>query len=421
MSMEEHLIPILIVILTAISVIILGLTARIRFPWVISRSGHQDLAGQENFPVSLEAGSDQISGLSAITDSQELNCMVQLTKKEQGDCVVDAFTVQIGGTIHTPSDMHYTTLQILLTDVTDEVGGAKPVHSRLKQWQSQDSQTFCYSADLGRVPKQVTTLSDWTSVARLHIDWLMFPRKGKRNVQCTTSILSRQNGREITSATCNFNYDNPEYGYIDLQQNVQRTKNLAVALAFAVSAADRKLYDCEIEIIKNWARNNLDYSQASDKDRRKLEKALNKTVAFFSNGNQLDAYKICREIVEIVPLAQRYDILDLCLHVVQANGVAAAEEMALIKNFAEWLEVDTNRFRGMVEKILPVGMHEATDQEVILGVSADMSKEKTRRQLNKEYNKWNSRVTNPDPKIQHQADQMLKLIVEARVRSECVS
>jgi hypothetical protein len=124
--------------------------------------------------------------------------------------------------------------------------------------------------------------------------------------------------------------------------------------------------------------------------------------------------------VEIVPLAQRYDILDLCLHVVQANGVAAAEEIALIKNFAEWLEVDTNRFRGMVEKILPVGMHEATDQEVIFGVSADMSKEKTRRQLNKEYNKWNSRVTNPDPKIQHQADQMLKLIAEARAKSECV-
>jgi tellurite resistance protein len=223
----------------------------------------------------------------------------------------------------------------------------------------------------------------------------------------------------LACAKCSFNYDNQDFGYIDLQKNVQRTKNLAVALAFAVSAADRKLYDCEVEIIKSWARNNLDFAQASDKDRRKLEKALNKTVAFFSNGNQLDAYKICKEIVEIVPLTERYDILDLCLHVVQANGVAAAEEMDLIKNFAEWLEVDMNRFRDMVEKILPVGMHEARDQEVILGVSADMSKEKTRQQLNKEYNKWNSRVTNPDPEIQNQADQMLKLIAEAR--SEYVS
>jgi hypothetical protein len=225
----------------------------------------------------------------------------------------------------------------------------------------------------------------------------------------------------LACAKCSFNYGNQDLGYIDLHENVKRTKNLAVTLAFAVSAADRKLYDCEVEIIKSWARNNLDYAHSSDKDRRKLEKALDKTVAFFSNGNQLDAYKICKEIVEIVPLSERYDILDLCLHVVQANGVAAAEEMVLMKHFAEWLEVDMDRFRDMVEKILPVDMHEATDQEVILGLSADMSKEKTRQQLNREYNKWNSRVTNPDPAIQHQADQMLRLIAEARARSECVS
>jgi len=34
--------------------------------------------------------------------------------------------------------------------------------------------------------------------------------------------------------------------------------------------------------------------------------------------------------------------------------------------------------------------------------------------LNKEYSKWNSRVTNADPGIQSQADQMLRLITEAR-------
>jgi tellurite resistance protein len=419
MPMGQIMIPILIVILTAMVVIILDLTGQIRIRRFFTNYKAQDSNSRAEFPIMCEVGSSQINEPSELPDPEAFNCRVKLTRQKEADCAFDAFTVQIGGIIRTPSDMHYTTLHILLTDVTDEAYDAKPVHSRLKQWQSQDSSTFCYSADLGKIPKQVTTLSDWTSVAQLHIDWLMFPHKGKRNLQCTTSILSQRNGHVLACAKCSFNYDNQDFGYIDLQKNVQRTKNLAVALAFAVSAADRKLYDCEVEIIKSWARNNLDFAQASDKDRRKFEKALNKTVAFFSNGNQLDAYKICKEIVEIVPLAERYDILDLCLHVVQANGVAAAEEMDLIKNFAEWLEVDMNRFRDMVEKILPVGMHEARDQEVILGVSADMSKEKTRQQLNKEYNKWNSRVTNPDPEIQNQADQMLKLIAEAR--SEYVS
>ena len=412
--MIELFILTLIIILTAIVVIVLGLTGQIRLPRLISRSELRDSLGRAKSQVSCQAHSNPITELSELPDPRVLNCRVQLTKQEEADCVFDAFTVQIGGIIRTPGDMHHTKVQIIITDITDEVHDAKPVHSRIKQWQLQDSSTFCYNADLGKIPKQVTTLTEWTSVAQLHLDWLMFPYKGQRNLQYTTSILSHQSGQEIASATYIFSYENPEFGYIDLQENIQRTKTLGVALAFAVSAADRKLYDCEIEIIKSWARNNLDFAQASDKDRRKLEKALNKTVAFFSNGNQLDAYKICKEIVEIVPLAERYDILDLCLHVVQANGVAAAEEMELIKDFAEWLEVDVNRFRDMVEKILPVGMHEAKDQEVILGVSADMSKEKTRQQLNREYNKWNSRVTNPDPAIQHQADQMLKLIAEAR-------
>lgn len=419
--MEELFILTLSLTLIAIVVIVLGMTGQIRLPRLISRSEIQDSVSSAKFPASCQASSNQITESSELPDPRELNCRVQLTKQQEGEGVFAAFTVQIGGTIHAPGDMHHTTLQILITDVTDEVHDAKPIHSRLKQWQLQDSPTFCYNADLGRLPQQTTILSDWTDVAQLHLDWLMFPHKGQRNLQCTTSILSRRNGQELASATCYFTYDNPEPGYTELQENVQRTKTLAVSLAFAVSAADRKLYNCEVELIKNWARSNLDFSQASDKAGRELEKALNRTVDFFSDGNKLDVYKTCREIVEIVPLAERYDILDLCLRVAQANGVASAEEMALLKNLADWLEVDANRFREMVEKILPVGMHEARDQEVILGVSADMSKEKTRQQLNKEYNKWNSRVTNPDPEIQHQADQMLKLIAEARVRSECIS
>jgi len=419
--MVQILIPILIVILTAILVIILDLTGQIRILRFFSNFITKDSDSRAEFPIMCKDRCSQNTEPSELPDPEAFNCRIQLTRQKEGDCDFDAFTVQIGGIIRTPSDMHYTTLQISLADVTDEAYEAKPVRSRLKEWQSQDSPAFCYSAGLGKIPKQVTTLSDWTSVAQLHIDWLMFPHKGRRNLQCTTTIISQSNSQVLACAKCSFNYDNNDLGYIDLHENVKRTKNLAVALAFAVSAADRKLYDCEIEIIKSWARNNLDYAHSSDKDRRKLEKALNKTVAFFSNGNQLDAYKICKEIVEIVPLAERYDILDLCLHVVQANGVAAAEEMVLMKNFAEWLEVDMDRFRDMVEKILPVGMHEATDQEVILGLSADMSKEKTRQQLNREYNKWNSRVTNPDPAIQHQADQMLRLIAEARARSECLS
>ncbi|MHC4640277.1 MAG: tellurite resistance TerB family protein [Planctomycetota bacterium] len=412
--MEELAIPILIAMLAAAGAIFLGSTGHIRFPGWMGRSALQDWVRSIKSSISGQKTSPLMPTLSKQPDLGVLNCRVQLTRLKEDNCIFDAFIVEIAGTIHTLAEMLHTTLLISITDVTEGVRSPQPVNSRIKQWQMSNSPVFCFSAELGKLPQQDTILSEWTTVAQLHLDWLVFPHKGSRDLRFYTSILSHQSGKELASAVCNVDYENLEYGYIDLQENIQRSKTLAVALAFAVSAVDGKIYDGEVEIIKSWARGNLDLSQASQKARHKLEKALNKTVAFFSHGNQLDTHKICREIVELVPLAERYDILDLCLHVAKANGIASAEEIALLKSLANWLEVDNNRFRNMVEKILPVGMHEVRDEEVVLGVSSDMSKEKTRLQLNKEYNKWNARVTNSDPEIQSQADQMLKLIAEAR-------
>jgi hypothetical protein len=65
-------------------------------------------------------------------------------------------------------------------------------------------------------------------------------------------------------------------------------------------------------------------------------------------------------------------------------------------------------------KNLPVGMHEVEDAETILGVRCDMSEDQMRGRLTEEYRKWNARVTNFDPEVQSQADQMLRFIAEAR-------
>jgi uncharacterized tellurite resistance protein B-like protein len=242
----------------------------------------------------------------------------------------------------------------------------------------------------------------------------MFPRKGQSQLQFTTTIMSTEDNQQLARAQCEFACENPFFGYIDLQENGERTNILAVALAFVVSAADNELYDCEIELIKNWAKDNILENSASDTDGQKLNKALEKTIAFFRAGNNIDTYKICDEIVTISPVAQRYDILELCLYVAQSKGSVTAEELTVLKNMAEWLDVDSDRFRVMKEKVLPVDMHQVRDVETILGITSDMSKEKVRKHLNEEYSKWNSRVTNADPDIQNQADQMLKLIAEAR-------
>jgi uncharacterized tellurite resistance protein B-like protein len=433
--MIKLLIPVSIMLAASVAVLFPGIIGRLRHKaleyWsmlleLVDGTVFRDMANQQRMPERFnkiksrllrQNISDRIEDSNLPVDMRVLNCRIQWTKQEEENSIYDAFSIEICGSIQAPSDNCDTTLQISITDVTDGAANPKVVQSRLPQWSSPngpDPSAFSFRARLGKLPHQVTTLSDWTSIAQIRFDWLMFPRKGKRQLQFATSIMSADGNQQFARAQCEFACENPMFGYIDLQENGERTNILAVALAFAVSAADNKLYDCEIELIKNWARDNVLESSASDTDEQKLDKALEKTISFFRGGNNIDTYKICDEIVAIAPVAQRYDILELCLYVAQSKGSVTAKELTFLKNMAEWLEVDSERFRIMMEKVLPVDMHQVRDVETILGITSDMSKERVRKHLNKEYSKWNSRVTNADPDIQTQADQMLKLIAETR-------
>ncbi|MHC4436700.1 MAG: tellurite resistance TerB family protein [Planctomycetota bacterium] len=433
--MSKFLIPVSIMLAASVALLFPGIIDRLRHKaleyWsklleLVDGAVFRDPTNQQGMPEKLSKIKSQLlrqkvpdqTGESDLpVDMGALNCRIQWTKLEEENSIYDAFSIEICGTIHAPSDNCDTTLQISIMDVTDGPANAKVVQSRLPQWSSQngpDPSAFSFKAKLGKLPNQITTLSDWTSVTQIRFDWLIFPRKGKRQLQFTTSIMSAEDNQQLARAQCEFVCENPFFGYIDLQENGERTNILAVALAFAVSAADNELYDCEIELIKNWARDNILENSSSDTDERKLDKALEKTIAFFRGGNNIDTYKICDEIVTIAPVAQRYDILELCLYVAQSKGSVTTEELTFLKNMAEWLEADSDRFRIMMEKVLPIDMHQVRDVETILGITSDMSKERVRKHLNKEYSKWNSRVTNADPDIQNQADQMLKLITEAR-------
>ena len=364
---------------------------------------------------------DESNESSEQPDLNVLNCRAQLTKQEKNNNA-EVFQMEICGTIKTPDEQpeaYCASLRISILDVTDGADKTQVVQTRVKDEAGLNEAVrpaFCYNTELGKLPHQVTTLSDWTVVAKLPVDWLMLPRKGQRKLQFETTILADDSGMELACAGSTLTYESHIPGYLDVRENIERAKTLTVALAFTISAADGKLYDCEIKMIKNWAgKNLLDSEELScDKGQRKLDKALNETIAFFREGYHLNTYQICREVAEIAPVAQRYDTLDLCLHVAQANGSVSAEEISLLKNMADWLDIDADRFRLMMDKILPVDMHEIKDIDTILGITSDMSSEIARKHLNKEYSKWNSRVTNSDPHVQSQADQMLRLIAEAR-------
>ncbi|MBN2136818.1 MAG: TerB family tellurite resistance protein [Sedimentisphaerales bacterium] len=327
---------------------------------------------------------------------------------------VSAIEIDICGSIHALTDKDEATLKITVFDVTGKCRDPKPVLAGTTQWRIKDSGVFCYTGELGRLTGRDTVLSDWTSVAKLQIDWLLLPRSGKRQLFFHISILSRRDSQEMASADYVMAFTNRRFGYLDMQENRLRTRKLAIEVAFAVSAADGKLFRCEVDVIKDWAREDMAYSHATDDDRRRIDKILKKTFGFFRKGRKFNMRRACEEIVNIASPARRHDIVELCLRVAAANGFAVRDELAILRDLADWLEIEPDVFRGIMEKALPVNMHEVKDAEVVLGVTRDMNEETARRHLNKEYSKWNARVTNSDPQIQAQADEMLGLIADTR-------
>jgi hypothetical protein len=305
-------------------------------------------------------------------------------------------------------------LSISITDVTDTQVGPRPILCKTDQVNFHDPAHFSYRADIGTLRQKTTTLANWTTVATLPATELLLPRTGRRLLQFDIAVLSRRTGRQFAAGQCTCVYHNSELGYLDHEQKIQRAKTLAVGLAFAASAIDGKLFASEIDLIKNWAQENIEPSNPCDQIRVKIEKSLDRTVTFFRSGGQIDVSKVCTEISAIAPLAQRYEILELCLRVVQTKGYAAPEELTLLKDIAAWLNTDSEKFRAMTERILPITMHKTKDTEAVLGITTDMTKEQTRQQLNKEYAKWGSRVTSCDPAVRSQAEQMLRLLADAR-------
>lgn len=349
-------------------------------------------------------------------DMTALNCRARIGREPDGDSWRSVLILDICGTIESPDDGHEVYIEVALHDVTDDPTQPLPVLNRPKQGPIQGSSHFAFQTDMGRLCRQTTVLEDWTSAAQIAPSWFVLPRQGHRDLRFSVCILSRETAARLASATCVTSYENLEIGYLDVEDNIQRAKTLAVGLAFSVAASKEDVLDTEIDVIYGWVRTNFGSGGVSTDARAELERALQKTAAFFRRGGHLNVHDICQEVVEIAPMVGRLDILDLCLRVAGAKGQVTAPELNCLKELAGWLQVDRNRLRTMVEKRLPVSMHQSQDEEMILGLTAEMNTDEARHQLNREYAKWSSRVISSDPSIRKQADQMLNLIANARTQ-----
>ncbi len=366
--------------------------------------------------AGLKRGEPPEAGLGPPLDLRQFNCRVRIGREAVGESWRSVLVLDICGTIQAPAEGCEIEMRIEPRDVTDNANEPLPLLNRPKQGPLNSAAHFLHQCDMGRLCRQTTMLPDWTTVTQLSPEWFVLPRRGRRQLRYAVSIASRATAEPLAYTTCTGTYENTETGYLDIEDDIQRAKTLAVGLAFSVGAANGQLLDPEVDVISAWVKTNFGSAGASADANLELDRALQKTTIFFRRGGTLNVPQICREIIEIAPLAGRLDILDLCLRVAAAKGQVTTAEFALLKSLAEGLAVDRSRLRAMVEKILPVEMHQTQDAEMILGITSTMNQDETRHQLNREYAKWSSRVISTDPAIRRQADQMIRLIADARTQ-----
>jgi uncharacterized tellurite resistance protein B-like protein len=323
----------------------------------------------------------------------------------------DIFTIQLRGTIRIDKPDQRVNLKISIDDITCREPAA--VYLKPKSENLSNLRNYQLTCDIGRINEIETQIPDWLSIAKIKPSMMLFARRGKRLLQLSGTVVSPQN-QPLTKCKCIFEYENRESGYIDIEQNIERSRALAVALAFDICAADGKMYKTEIDKIKSWAHSNI--AQSDTKIKHRLETALNKTVRFFKKGCKIDTASLVAELTLISPIALRYDIIEMCLSVVNTKGFVSNGQIEIIKKLADRLDIEPAKFREMAQRLIPAQFHKIKDVQILLGIDEQMTKEQARTQLNSEYRKWNSRVTNIDPVIQSQAEQMLDLIARARGR-----
>ncbi len=354
---------------------------------------------------------------SKTVNNDSLHCRIGLISTDSPGIAETAFEVKMRGCVTAPSDMYDADVQVLIADVQDGPNNAKPVLCTAKQWQMEDSPAFCLKSHIGKLPHRQTHLSTWVPVAEIRADLLKFPRKGTSKLKFITSIISQAGGGELACAAATIDYENHKSGYIDAKENHQRAEALSVQLAAALCSSNGQLNKAGIKVIDEWISSRVETSvnkESKAQIRSRFKQSLEDAIGLCRKGGEFDIESICGQITEKATIIERYDAMELCLQVVKTGGGIDGKQIAVLSQMAGLLEVDTDKFRAMVQKILPVSMYEAKDVEFILGVTADMSAEEARRQLNNEYRKWNARVTHPDTATRQQAGRMMALIADAR-------
>lgn len=374
----------------------------------------------KNTPEGVKPDSVQ-----SVPESSNLHLLIERGARDFGGVSTDCLFVKITGPINLPPNMLTAVFSLSLWDVSrgSEPDKRKPVLCSLPELQLKDSQIFLWT-NVQQMTYANSMVNGWIEILFIPLDFITFPAKGNRELYFDLSITPLgQPGDTANRALFSFMYVNKLLGYVDGIQIRIKAEELGLKYAAAVSAIDGAIDSEEKTVIRKWMDSRID-SLPEDmraETTRSLSRALMIAERLSASIKPGDIELLCDDMVEeypigSFPLGELYDIVELCMKVAAADGIASPEELRLVDRIASLLHVDMDRFRTMSEKILPVNIHSKKDVASILGLKPEWTAKQRKKHLREQYREWSARATHSDAKVRDQADEMLRIIAEERAK-----
>lgn len=252
-----------------------------------------------------------------------------------------------------------------------------------------------------------TFISSWVCVGLLPIKHMAAAYSGNRRLEVTCTAVptyvSKQplNSRTlwsqaICSAQASLVVDLEMPGYLEREEKSRDAKALIVEVALACAHADGSIDERELKAVSRWMRATLSQMDEDDQDEvTKTRAALNAAFKKGSSGQvrleeALKSLKACK----LAPMNQQ--ALALCVEVIAADGVLHDDELASVRKIAASLGIDYARLQALMDKqFIQAGITVAADNlEALVGVDPAWDKEKIRKHLSEQFQKWNARAPN---------------------------
>lgn len=308
------------------------------------------------------------------------------------------------------------TMYIRMVDNTD--GTERSVLCGIEELQAPNSLSFLVNQELPHLAfGMIWSIDSFTSVFSFPTELLLFPWSGQRNI--TASIEICRSGKVLKKAHSAFILTTSQEGYVEGLANRERAEELGIYLAMHLASADGNIDKQEADVVKDWVKLILSEVASDDHDRRRDR--LNEVIsdAFQkAKTTSLDLDYITGELEEKASMPIKYELIELCMDVMKADGVADPSEMRELKRVANMIGLEEGRYSALLDKRLAdvetIDVSNTESLASILGITSSMSKEEIRKHLTKEYRKWKSRVSHDDEEIRNRATKMIEHIAEAR-------